>query len=213
VKVLLEVSSRRIFSALFLCLVVTEDYSSFLEKEKELSLNDKDADAQGPVIPRAFPGGLLFHCAQGKDRTGILSMLLCFALYGDSPEVEDRAVAEYAASERLLRRGKQGADSGDDSSTMDSLGGGGASDRSSDNSKESSGKEGNTNLGEIQSLKGSPPKALRDTLSRMRTRHGGVLGYLDSIGFGKDFRKRFRVAVGRSRTLTSEIRQIREAAS
>ena len=193
---------------------MTEDYSSFLEKEKELSLNDKDADAQGPVVPRTFPGGLLFHCAQGKDRTGILSMLLCFALYGDSPEVEERAVAEYAASEVLLRRGRQGDDNEDISSTSDGLGSGEVSDGSASSSKKegSSRKEGNSNnnLGEIQSLKGSPPKALRDTLNRMRTRHGGVLGYLDSIGFNKDFRKRFKVAVARSKTLTSEIRQIRE---
>ena len=186
-----------------------------------MSLNDKDADAQGPVVPRTFPGGLLFHCAQGKDRTGILSMLLCFALYGESPEVEERAVAEYAASEALLRRGQQADDNGDVSSTSDGL----SSGEISDGSASSSGKEGsssrkegssnsnsnsNTNLGEIQSLKGSPPKALRDTLDRMRTRHGGVLGYLDSIGFNKDFRRRFKVAVARSKTLTSEIRQIRE---
>lgn len=197
---------------------MTEDYSSFLEKEKELSLNDKDADAQGPVVPRTFPGGLLFHCAQGKDRTGILSMLLCFALYGDSPEVEERAVAEYAASEALLRRGQQADDNGDVSSTSDGLGSGEVSDGSasssrkegSSNRKEVSNSNSNANLGEIQSLKGSPPKALRDTLDRMRTRHGGVLGYLDSIGFNKDFRKRFKVAVARSKTLTSEIRQIRE---
>ena len=209
---LLEVSSRRIFSALFLCLVVTEDYSAFLEKEKEMSLIDKDADSQGPVIPRTFPGGLLFHCAQGKDRTGILSMLLCFALYGDCPEVEDRAVAEYAASEVLLRRGRQSDDNdhGDDSSTTDGLGSGEVSRVSNSYSNKSGGKEGNTNLGEIQSLKGSPPKALRDTLNRMRTRHGGVLGYLDSVGFNKDFRKRFKVAAARSKILTSEIRQIRE---
>ena len=199
---------------------MTEDYSSFLEKEKELSLFDKDADAQGPVVPRTFPGGLLFHCAQGKDRTGILSMLLCFALYGDSPEVEERAVAEYAASEVLLRRGRQGDDNEDVNGASDGLSSGELSDGSASSSKKggSSRKEGNSNsnsnsnnnLGEIQSLKGSPPKALRDTLNRMRTRHGGVIGYLDSIGFNKDFRKRFKVAVARSKTLTSEIRQIRE---
>ena len=190
---------------------MTEDYSAFLEKEREVSLNDRDMDvnAQGPLVPRTFPGGLLFHCAQGKDRTGILSMLLCFVLYGDGAEVEDRAVAEYAASEALLRRGQQGSSATNTNGRASEEVGDGGSKKNTVSVKDK-GREGSTNLGEIQSLKGSPPEALRDTLSRLRARHGGVTGYLDSIGFNKDFRKRFKAAAARSKTLVSEIRKIRE---
>lgn len=57
------------------------------------------------AIARAHPGGVLFHCIRGHDRTGIIALLL-LALAGVAP---DEMVADYALSpdpyrEELLAR-------------------------------------------------------------------------------------------------------------
>jgi protein tyrosine/serine phosphatase len=46
------------------------------------------------AIARARPGGVLFHCVRGHDRTGIVTLLL-LALVGVAPE---EIVADYALS-------------------------------------------------------------------------------------------------------------------
>lgn len=52
------------------------------------------------VIAHASPGGLLFHCIAGKDRTGLIAALL-LAL----ADVEPRCIAsDYAASAENLRK-------------------------------------------------------------------------------------------------------------
>ena len=43
-------------------------------------------------------GGVLIHCAQGKDRTGILAALLQHA----AGDLQQDIVSSYALSERLL---------------------------------------------------------------------------------------------------------------
>ena len=202
------------------------------------------------VSTSTYSGGVLFHCAQGKDRTGILAMLLTFSLYGDEDWVEERAVREYSVSERLLEigrerekrerrererrereerreRGERGEGDDDDDDDDDDYDGDFDSDSDSDSNTDSKNTENtentetiddknnknnknrqnnldkNTNLGEIQSLKGSPPKALRDTLSRVRSRYGGsILGYLDHIGFNRDYRKRLQIAAEKTKKLT-----------
>jgi protein-tyrosine phosphatase len=51
------------------------------------------------AIARARPGGVLFHCIRGHDRTGIITLLL-LALVGVAPE---EIVADYALSFDLER--------------------------------------------------------------------------------------------------------------
>ena len=46
------------------------------------------------AIARARPGGVLFHCIRGHDRTGIIALLL-LALVGVTP---DEIVADYELS-------------------------------------------------------------------------------------------------------------------
>jgi protein-tyrosine phosphatase len=46
------------------------------------------------AIARAQPGGVLFHCIRGVDRTGIIALLL-LALVGAAP---DEIIADYALS-------------------------------------------------------------------------------------------------------------------
>ena len=51
------------------------------------------------AITRAKPGGVLYHCKRGYDRTGIIALLL-LALVGVSPE---DIVADYELSVDPLR--------------------------------------------------------------------------------------------------------------
>ena len=277
---MLEVSSRRIASALFLCLVVCEDHVAQLEREAEREMKEMEVERERIAVVEqvsgsegesksivhtsggsdsgsaggggnsvstdsTYSGGILFHCAQGKDRTGILSMLLTFSLYGDSQLVEERAVREYAVSEGLLSVGRErerkrkweierekerelrgsSSDSDidvynhsnsennekyDDSNKTSNNNNDNDSNKDSNsnpNPKKNSEKnsEKNTNLGEIQSLKGSPPEALRGTLDRVRNRYGGsVLGYLDHIGFTKDYRRRLQITAEKTAKLTKQ---------
>jgi protein-tyrosine phosphatase len=46
------------------------------------------------VIARAQPGGILFHCVRGNDRTGIIALIL-LALVGVTP---DEIIADYELS-------------------------------------------------------------------------------------------------------------------
>ena len=278
---MLEVSSRRIASALFLCLVVCEDHVAQLEREAEREMKEMEIERERVAVVEqvsgsegesksivhtsggsdsgsaggggnsvstdsTYSGGILFHCAQGKDRTGILSMLLTFSLYGDSQIVEERAVREYAVSEGLLSVGREkerkrkweierekeremrgmdgdsNSDSDidvynhsnsennekyDDSTNNNNSNNDDNNQNSNPNSKKNSEKnsEKNTNLGEIQSLKGSPPEALRGTLDRVRNRYGGsVLGYLDHIGFTKEYRRRLQITAEKTAKLTKQ---------
>ena len=56
--------------------------------------------SKGPGLVE--PGSLVFHCAQGKDRTGLLALLLTYAIYDDTPDTEARVLREYSASAWLL---------------------------------------------------------------------------------------------------------------
>ncbi len=58
-------------------------YRSFLELKKERCA------AVFTALAQAGPGGVLFHCAAGRDRTGLVALLL-LALAG----VEDGAIAD-----------------------------------------------------------------------------------------------------------------------
>lgn len=57
------------------------------------------------AIARACPGGVLFHCGRGYDRTGIISLLL-LSLIGVVPEdiVADYALSVDPIREKLLAR-------------------------------------------------------------------------------------------------------------
>ncbi len=59
---------------------------------------ERSAEVVG-VIARARPGGVVFHCAGGRDRAGQISMLL-LALVGVEPEV---IAADYGLSDERLR--------------------------------------------------------------------------------------------------------------
>lgn len=91
-------------------------------------------------------GGVLFHCAQGKDRTGVLAALLQHAV-GDS---EAQIIADYAMSEVLLKQrpedGPPPKSSGGDGDGVD-----------------------------WSTLRGSPPMAMKETFDWIRKENGGAI--------------------------------------
>ena len=107
---------------------------------------------------------ILFHCSAGKDRTGIIGMLILLTLGVDEQEVVDsygqscshfadkNPSSHLAASLRKL----------DEKTTRRIL------------------------------VNGSPPSVLRTTLRYMKEYYGTVFGYLDDIQFGIEWRERLR---------------------
>ena len=97
-------------------------------------------------------GGVLFHCAAGKDRTGVAAALM-LGLAG----VEDETIVEdYAISAALLEPLMQ--------DWLPKMAERGIS--------EERGRK----------LLASPPEDMRDTLRHIETTYGGAAGYLESVG-------------------------------
>lgn len=112
--------------------------------------------------PERYP--LLFFCVAGKDRTGILAVLLLTALGVD----EDTALDDYELSgDRVVAlvehlRSNEGLD------------------------------RGNPMINQPLEVLRAPRSAMADALTRLREQHGSVLGYLDSCGVADDLRAAVR---------------------
>jgi hypothetical protein len=107
---------------------------------------------------------IVFHCVQGKDRTGLLSML-CQSILGLSDE---DIVDDYFKSD-VMRK--------DDTSPS----------AAAETVKQQRGKLNK------RVMSGAPRHAMRETLTFVRGRYGSVApGYLDAIGFDASWRLRFQ---------------------
>lgn len=102
------------------------------------------------IAERRGSGAVLFHCAQGKDRTGVLAALLQHT----AGEPEESLVAEYAASEENIKEFE--ARTGEERDSIDKNG------------------------VDWSALKGSPPEAMTGTLAWLREEHGSIDGFLQS---------------------------------
>lgn len=110
-------------------------------------------------------GGVLVHCAKGKDRTGVLCALLQHAAGDD----EQQIVADYAASAAQLSEEAavqpkvqmpwQKREEEEDSPTVD-----------------------------WSALRGSPAKAMQDTLAWVRQEYGAVDSFLEGAGADEAWR-------------------------
>jgi hypothetical protein len=102
------------------------------------------------------PSPVVIHCVQGKDRTGMLSML-CQSVAGVDDET---IVGDYHRSEACLAPGAAAV--------------------------------ARAYPGRIDRrfFTGAPPRAMLETLEWIRSRYGGVDGYLDAMGFGGEWRSR-----------------------
>lgn len=119
-------------------------------------------------------GCVLFHCAQGKDRTGILAALLQHSV----DESEQQLVDGYAASEALLLGVQQ------DSSLNAAAGDAAGTEQK---------QEGAAGV-DWSALRGSPPEAMTKTLEWIRQEHGSIDGFLASVGCGDSWRQTLRTA-------------------
>ncbi len=102
----------------------------------------------------ASAGGVLFHCAVGKDRTGVATALL-LELAGTP---DDRIVADYARSARELEPVVE----------------------ASAERMERRGIDAET----ARLMLGAPPQAMEATLDFLRGRWGSAAGYLGALGLG-----------------------------
>eukprot|EP00965_Chrysotila_dentata_P229971 6197509-Pleurochrysis_carterae.AAC.2 len=107
-------------------------------------------------------GAVLINCAQGKDRTGLVSALLQHAA-GDS---EDEIIEAYSMSEALLALSEDADDSTADDAQAAAQGG-----------------------VDWSALRGSPPSAMRETLSWIRQEYGAIDYLLASMGCENEWRK------------------------
>lgn len=102
------------------------------------------------AVASAQPGGVLFHCAVGKDRTGLIAALIL----GLAGVAEEHIIADYALqNERLLER------------TARFLANPPPVDKAP---------------GYWQATTPAPPEAMNLTLDYLRQQYGGVEGYLRS---------------------------------
>ena len=107
---------------------------------------------------------VLFHCQKGKDRTGILAMLLQHCM----GETKEDLIRSYGRSGDLLGESP--------SSTTSS----------------SSATNEQTGLVDWSHFRGSPEAAMEETLAWMDQTYGSVDGYLDRISFSNDQRRLLR---------------------
>ncbi len=103
----------------------------------------------------ASEGRVVFHCAAGKDRTGVAAALL-LELAG----VEDEdIVADYSQSAELLKNAFADL-----------------------RAREAQTRPANVDEATMQKLLGSEPEYIEDTLSYIRGRWGSARGYMHAIG-------------------------------
>jgi Tyrosine phosphatase family len=119
---------------------------------------------------------VLFHCQKGKDRTGMLAMLLQHCL-GDS---ESEVIQAYGKSGALLLLEEDADNTA--SSAVDAA-------------------QKTTGLVDWSHFRGSPESAMRDTLLWIQATYGSMDCYLDSIGFSKSQRRK---ALQRTPTTTTD---------
>lgn len=110
---------------------------------------------------------VVFHCAQGKDRTGIIAMLIEAIVESErSPNI----IPNYAASEKFLPEWE---------AKRDIL--------------EAGVQKGDF----VSTLRGSPAEGMEGTLAYVRSQWGSVEAYLDHAGFDGKRRRRLRAVFGK----------------
>ena len=125
-----------------------------------------------------FDGACAVHCVQGKDRTGLLIML-CQSMIGLSDE---EIIADYHLSDALRKR-----DEG--SAAADQFGG----------------KVKKKGKLDRSVFSGAPKEAMIETLTWIRAQYGSINpGYLDGIGFDRQWRDRFVKAVTKKRSASGD---------
>ena len=115
-------------------------------------------------------GPVIFHCQKGKDRTGVLAMLLQTCLQKNNicdKDLDGEILGAYTLSGELLGEFPNQSEHSDNASSS-------------------------TSTIDWSYFRGSPTEAMQDTLSWVRKQYGSVEGYLDSISFDEKKRNELR---------------------
>lgn len=127
------------------------------------------ASALDACLEASVNGGpVIFHCQKGKDRTGVLAMLLQTCLDNNDNDSLDREIVDaYVLSGELLGElPNQDTNSSSSSSLSSTI--------------------------DWSYFRGSPAYAMEETLAWVRSWYGSVEGYMDSISFGAEKRAQLR---------------------
>jgi protein tyrosine/serine phosphatase len=161
-------------SLLYKIMIKTNASSIQLAKALDVCLKiSEESNGTRPII---------FHCQKGKDRTGILAMLLQICLAGEENEKYNDAeiVDAYALSGELLDEMPNNIEQQQQTQTTSS----------------------SSSTIDWSYFRGSPSSAMHDTLSSIRQQYGSITGYLDSIYFDEEKRSRLRKYCSSSRKIT-----------
>eukprot|EP00587_Corethron_hystrix_P008949 CAMPEP_0113320486 /NCGR_PEP_ID=MMETSP0010_2-20120614/14290_1 /TAXON_ID=216773 ORGANISM="Corethron hystrix, Strain 308" /NCGR_SAMPLE_ID=MMETSP0010_2 /ASSEMBLY_ACC=CAM_ASM_000155 /LENGTH=295 /DNA_ID=CAMNT_0000178307 /DNA_START=154 /DNA_END=1041 /DNA_ORIENTATION=- /assembly_acc=CAM_ASM_000155 len=120
------------------------------------------ATALHACVEASTEGTVIFNCQKGKDRTGVLAMLIQNCLGEDEANI----IEAYAMSGELLDEKQTANRSSDDSNNGTSI--------------------------DWSYFRGSPANAMEETLNWIRQRYGSVEAYLDIIAFDSQKRSRLQ---------------------
>jgi protein-tyrosine phosphatase len=135
--------------------------------DKYMEMVDKRKDWVHKVmtIIAASEGGVLFNCAMGKDRTGIIAALLL----GHAGAFEADIIADYSVSDQYLNP---------------------LFERMWAGMREELGEE---TLEKVMPYFKTPPDNMRRLLAHIDAEYGGVTGYLRACGLDEDTLSRLRM--------------------
>jgi len=118
---------------------------------------------------------LVFHCVKGKDRTGLVAMLVSHCLNTSKQDI----ISDYSVSWGLLEKHEAKHN-----------------DKSGERSQSRASKEKEDKYPGIDwsKFKGTPPSVMESTISFIQSTYGSVDSYLDAIGFGSEWQKKLHDA-------------------
>jgi protein-tyrosine phosphatase len=142
-----------------------EDAAAFLERAYIAMLDEGEERLAEALVMLAEPGALpaVFHCAAGKDRTGMLAMLLL----GSLEVLDEYIIADYGLTEAGMQRMREWAQR-EQPDLYQRIAAGPA----------------------IFTL--AVPEAMRRMLGHVRDSHGSVLGFVTALGVPKSAIDRLR---------------------
>jgi protein-tyrosine phosphatase len=142
-----------------------DDAAAFLERAYLLMLEEGEQKLAEAMVTLAEPDALpaVFHCAAGKDRTGMLAMMLL----GSLDVLDDYIIADYALTEAGMVRMREWAQ------------------------REHPEIYQRISTGPAI-FSAAVPEAMRRMLAHVRASHGSVLGFATTLGVPADAIERLR---------------------
>jgi Tyrosine phosphatase family len=142
---------------------------------------------------------VVIHCVQGKDRTGLLAMLVqSIAGCSDAEIVTDYQLTEQqhnSNSQNTSNAARMSSPVGVTKVVTDNAGAAAATTASAA-AAASTGKNNGGGKLDRQIFAAAPAQVMQDTLTYLRHRYGSVFGYLDAIGFDPSWRYRLQGVLG-----------------